>query len=69
MLVRDDSSDMRERIKNMSYADWKKEGFSKGALNYLKRTLKRRGLSESVGKSRRGLRRSKKKGLRETRRV
>jgi len=36
LLVRDDSFDMREKIKGMSYAEWKKMGFSKGTLHYLK---------------------------------
>jgi CRISPR-associated protein Cas1 len=39
-LERIDSYDIRQRILNISYVDWKKLGFSKGALHYMKKNAK-----------------------------
>ena len=39
-LERDDSAEVREEILNMSYAEWKKMGHSKGTLHYLKKGAK-----------------------------
>ena len=36
-IERQDSEDMRRKIQNISYADWKEMGFSKGTLHYLKK--------------------------------
>jgi CRISPR-associated protein Cas1 len=33
---RQDSSDIRQKILSISYSDWKKLGFSKGTLHYMK---------------------------------
>ncbi len=35
-IERIDSYDIRQKILNISYADWKKLGFSKGTLHYMK---------------------------------
>jgi CRISPR-associated protein Cas1 len=32
---------MRQKILSISYADWKKMGFSKGTLHYLKKNAER----------------------------
>jgi CRISPR-associated protein Cas1 len=34
---RHDSSDIRQKILSISYSDWKKLGFSKGTLHYMKK--------------------------------
>lgn len=39
-LHRIDSDTMRNKILNMPYAEWKKMGFSKGTLHYLKKGVK-----------------------------
>ena len=39
-LERVDSKDLREKILNRSYAEWKKMGFSKGTLLYMKQNVK-----------------------------
>jgi CRISP-associated protein Cas1 len=36
-MIRQDSDEMRKKILSISYADWKKMGFSKGTLHYLKK--------------------------------
>ena len=33
---RQDTSDIRQKILSISYTDWKKLGFSKGTLHYMK---------------------------------
>lgn len=38
-LKRRDSIDIRDKIRNMSYAEWKAKGYSKGSLHYLKHNL------------------------------
>lgn len=38
-LKRTDNQQIRGKIKNMSYAEWKKRGYSKGSLHYLKHNL------------------------------
>lgn len=38
-LVRTDNADMREKIKNMTYGEWKAKGYSKGSLHYLKHNV------------------------------
>ena len=35
-----DSYDIRQKILNISYFDWKKLGFSKGTLHYMKQNAK-----------------------------
>lgn len=35
-----DSYNIRQRILKVSYVDWKKLGFSKGTLNYMKQSAK-----------------------------
>lgn len=35
-LNRDDTEELREIIRNLSYSQWKELGFSKGTLHYLK---------------------------------
>ena len=35
-----DSYDIRQKILNISYVDWKKLGFSKGTLHYMKQNAK-----------------------------
>jgi CRISPR-associated protein Cas1 len=35
-LKRDDTEELREVIRNLSYTQWKDLGFSKGTLHYLK---------------------------------
>jgi len=37
---RQDSSDIRQKILSISYSDWKKLGFSKGTLHYMKLNAK-----------------------------
>lgn len=37
-LVREDNRVLREKILNMSYSEWKRMGYSKGTLHYLKKT-------------------------------
>jgi CRISPR-associated protein Cas1 len=37
---RQDSSDIRKKILSISYSDWKKLGFSKGTLHYMKKNAK-----------------------------
>ncbi|MDA0525464.1 hypothetical protein [Methanococcoides alaskense] len=37
---RDDSDFLRKRIIDMPYAEWKKMGFSKGTLHYMKQNAK-----------------------------
>ena len=39
-IERIDSYDMRQKILNISYVDWKKLGFSKGTLHYMKQNAK-----------------------------
>ncbi|KGK98611.1 hypothetical protein LI82_07005 [Methanococcoides methylutens] len=36
VVERDDSDDMRKKILAMPYDEWKKMGFSKGTLHYMK---------------------------------
>jgi len=36
-VERQDSNDMRKKILSISYNEWKKRGFSKGALHYMKK--------------------------------
>jgi CRISP-associated protein Cas1 len=36
-IDRQDSEEMRKKILNISYAEWKKRGYSKGTLHYLKK--------------------------------
>jgi len=36
-INRQDSEDTRKKILNISYAEWKKQGFSKGTLHYMKK--------------------------------
>ena len=35
-----DSHEIRQNILNISYVDWKKLGFSKGTLHYMKQNAK-----------------------------
>ena len=35
-VERDDSEELRQKIIDMSYSEWKKMGFSKGTLHYMK---------------------------------
>ncbi|SDW67412.1 CRISP-associated protein Cas1 [Methanohalophilus halophilus] len=37
---RDDSEELRQKILDMSYSEWKKMGFSKGTLHYMKQNAK-----------------------------
>ncbi|TQD27917.1 CRISPR-associated endonuclease Cas1 [Methanolobus vulcani] len=37
---RQDSNDIRQKILSISYSDWKKLGFSKGTLHYMKKNAK-----------------------------
>jgi len=37
---RQDTSDIRQKILSISYSDWKKLGFSKGTLHYMKKNAK-----------------------------
>ena len=39
-LDRIDNKELREKILAISYSEWKKLGYSKGSLNYLKRNAK-----------------------------
>ena len=39
-IERIDSYDVRQKILNISYVDWKKLGFSKGTLHYMKQNAK-----------------------------
>lgn len=39
-LKRQDSEDTRQKIRGISYTDWKKMGFSKGTLQYMKQNAK-----------------------------
>ncbi len=39
-IERVDSYEIRQKILNISYADWKKLGFSKGTLHYMKQNAK-----------------------------
>ena len=32
-----DTDEIRRKIQSISYADWKKPGFSKGSLHYMKK--------------------------------
>ena len=36
-VERQDSDDIRQKILSISYSDWKKMGFSKGTLHYMKK--------------------------------
>jgi CRISPR-associated protein Cas1 len=36
-VERQDSDDIRQKILSISYTDWKKMGFSKGTLHYMKK--------------------------------
>ncbi|WP_235856330.1 CRISPR-associated protein Cas1 [Methanolobus halotolerans] len=36
-VERQDSEEIRQRILSISYSDWKKMGFSKGTLHYMKK--------------------------------
>jgi CRISPR-associated protein Cas1 len=40
MSERDDSDLLRKKIVDMSYTEWKKMGFSKGTLHYMKQNAK-----------------------------
>lgn len=40
-LYREDSTAMRQKILNMDYSTWEKNGFSKGTLHYLKKNAKK----------------------------
>ncbi len=37
MAERDDSDEIRQKILSISYSEWKKMGFSKGTLHYMKK--------------------------------
>ena len=39
-VERQDSEDIRQKILGISYTDWKKMGFSKGTLHYMKQNAK-----------------------------
>ncbi|KUG19980.1 crispr-associated protein cas1 [hydrocarbon metagenome] len=39
-IDRQDSDEIRQKILSISYVDWKKLGFSKGTLHYLKRNAR-----------------------------
>ena len=39
-VERQDSEDVRQKILSISYTDWKKMGFSKGTLHYMKKNAK-----------------------------
>jgi CRISPR-associated protein Cas1 len=39
-VFRVDSQEIRQKILNISYVDWKKLGFSKGTLHYMKQNAK-----------------------------
>jgi CRISPR-associated protein Cas1 len=39
-VERQDSEDIRQKILSISYSDWKKMGFSKGTLHYMKKNAK-----------------------------
>ena len=39
-VERQDSEDVRQKILSISYTDWKKMGFSKGTLHYMKQNAK-----------------------------
>ena len=39
-VERQDSEDIRQKILDISYTDWKKMGFSKGTLHYMKQNAK-----------------------------
>ena len=39
-VERQDSGGIRQKILGISYTDWKKRGFSKGTLHYMKRNAK-----------------------------
>ena len=39
-IERIDSQEIRQKILNISYVDWKKLGFSKGTLHYMKQNAK-----------------------------
>lgn len=39
-VERQDSEVARQKILSISYADWKKRGFSKGTLHYMKENAK-----------------------------
>jgi len=39
-IQRADSQEIRQKILNISYVDWKKLGFSKGTLHYMKQNAK-----------------------------
>lgn len=40
MVERQDSDATRQKILNLSYTEWKKMGFSKGTLHYMKQNAK-----------------------------
>ncbi|MDA0524283.1 hypothetical protein [Methanococcoides alaskense] len=40
VVERDDSDLLRNKIIDISYAEWKKVGFSKGTLHYMKQNAK-----------------------------
>ena len=39
-IERHDSEEIRKKILEISYTDWKKQGFSKGTLHQLKQKVK-----------------------------
>ena len=39
-IDRHDSDDIRQKILNISYTEWKNMGFSKGTLHYMKQNAK-----------------------------
>jgi CRISPR-associated protein Cas1 len=39
-IERDDSEELRQKILDVSYSEWKKMGFSKGTLHYMKQNTK-----------------------------
>lgn len=39
-IDRQDSEDIRQKILNISYTEWKNLGFSKGTLHYMKQNAK-----------------------------
>ena len=42
-LVNVDDKELRDKILNMSYTEWKKMGRSKGTLHYMKKKVKEGG--------------------------
>ncbi|PQV41985.1 hypothetical protein B0H22_11225 [Methanohalophilus euhalobius] len=39
-VERDDSEELRQKIIDISFSEWKKMGFSKGTLHYMKQNAK-----------------------------